>query len=90
MPSVKGRARDVRLEPGDIVYVPNSPYTTLKRYFNIILNTFATTVAANEGIARGRNEPAWALPCRSAMISVNDLLTAPSGLSAVSGSWRAP
>ena len=47
---VKGRARDVRLEPGDIVYVPNSPYTTLKRYFNIILNTFATTVAANEGI----------------------------------------
>jgi polysaccharide biosynthesis/export protein len=47
---VKGRARDVRLEPGDIVYIPNSPYTTLKRYFNIILNTFVTTVAANEGI----------------------------------------
>lgn len=47
---VKGRARDVRLEPGDIVYVPNSPYTTVKRYFNIILNTFAATVAANEGI----------------------------------------
>ena len=46
----KGRARDVRLEPGDIVYVPNSPYLTLKRYFNIILNTFVTTVAANEGI----------------------------------------
>jgi polysaccharide biosynthesis/export protein len=47
---VKGKARDVRLEPGDIVFVPNSPYTTLKRYFNIILNTFVTTVAANEGI----------------------------------------
>jgi polysaccharide biosynthesis/export protein len=47
---IKGKARDVRLEPGDIVYVPNSPYTTLKRYFNIILNTFAGTVAANEGI----------------------------------------
>jgi polysaccharide biosynthesis/export protein len=47
---VKGKARDVRLEPGDIVYVPNSPYTTLKRYFNIILNTFAATVAANQGI----------------------------------------
>jgi polysaccharide biosynthesis/export protein len=47
---VKGKARDVRLEPGDIVYVPNSPYSTLKRYFNIILNTFVTTVAANEGI----------------------------------------
>jgi polysaccharide export outer membrane protein len=47
---VKGKALDVRLEPGDIVYVPNSPYTTLKRYFNIILNTFVATVAANEGI----------------------------------------
>lgn len=47
---VKGRAKDIRLEPGDIVYVPNSPYTTLKRYFNIILNTFVATVAANEGI----------------------------------------
>jgi protein involved in polysaccharide export with SLBB domain len=47
---IKGRALDIRLEPGDIVYVPNSPFTTLKRYFNIILNTFAATVAANEGI----------------------------------------
>jgi polysaccharide biosynthesis/export protein len=47
---VKGKARDVPLAPGDIVYVPNSPYTTLKRYFNIILNTFVATVAANEGI----------------------------------------
>jgi len=47
---IKGRAKDVRLEPGDIVYVPNTPYTTLKRYFNIIMNTFAATAAANEGI----------------------------------------
>jgi polysaccharide biosynthesis/export protein len=46
---VRGEARDVRLEPGDIVYVPNSPYTTLKRYINIILNTFVATAAANEG-----------------------------------------
>jgi len=50
---IKGRAPDVRLEPGDIVFVPNSPYTTLKRYFNMILNTFVTTVAANEGIRAG-------------------------------------
>jgi len=48
-----GRAHDVLLEPGDIIYIPNSPYTTLKRYFNIILNTFVTTVAANEGIRAG-------------------------------------
>jgi polysaccharide export outer membrane protein len=47
---IKGKASDVRLELGDIVYVPNSPYTTLKRYFNIMLNTFVTTVAANEGL----------------------------------------
>jgi protein involved in polysaccharide export with SLBB domain len=50
---VHGKALDVRLEPGDIIYVPNSPYTNLKRYFNIIPNTFVTTVAANEGIRAG-------------------------------------
>lgn len=50
---VKGRATDVRLEPGDIIYVPNSPYTTLKRYLNMVINTFVTTVAANEGTRAG-------------------------------------
>jgi polysaccharide export outer membrane protein len=50
---VKGRAPDVRLEPGDIIFVPNSPYTTFKRYLNMILNTFVTTIAANEGIRAG-------------------------------------
>ena len=61
---VKGRARDVRLEPGDIVYVPNSPYTTLKRYFNIIMNTFAATAAANQGIrvAGGNTAVSVAVP----------------------------
>lgn len=53
---VKGRAPDVRLEPGDIIYVPNSPYTTLKRYVNMVLNTFVTTIAANEGIRWGGGE----------------------------------
>ena len=47
---IKGKAPDVRLEPGDIVYVPNSPFTTLKRYANMIVNTFIGTVAANEGV----------------------------------------
>jgi protein involved in polysaccharide export with SLBB domain len=50
---IKGKVPDVLLEPGDIVFVPNSPYTNLKRYFNMILNTFVTTVAANEGIRAG-------------------------------------
>lgn len=53
---MKGKAPDVRLEPGDIIYVPNSPYTTIKRYVNLIVNTFVTTIAANEGIrAAGQN-----------------------------------
>jgi polysaccharide export outer membrane protein len=47
---IKGKAQDVMLEPGDIVHVPNSPYTTLKRYVNLIVNTFSTTMAANEGV----------------------------------------
>lgn len=50
---IKGRARDVRLEPGDIIYVPNSPYTTIKRYADLIVSTFVSTVAANEGIHAG-------------------------------------
>jgi len=53
---IKGRARDVALEPGDIIYVPNVPYATLKRYLNTIINTFITTVAANEGIRAGGGE----------------------------------
>jgi protein involved in polysaccharide export with SLBB domain len=55
---VKGSAPDVRLEPGDIIFVPNSPYTTLKRYLNMIVNTFVTTVAANEGIRAGGGDVA--------------------------------
>ncbi len=47
---MKGRAPDIRLEPGDIIYVPNSPLTTLKRYLNLVVNSFVTTVAASEGV----------------------------------------
>jgi protein involved in polysaccharide export with SLBB domain len=50
---LKGKAPDVALEPGDIVYVPNAPYSTLKRYFNTIVSTFIATVAANEGTHAG-------------------------------------
>jgi protein involved in polysaccharide export with SLBB domain len=50
---IKGKAPDVLLEPGDIVFVPNAPYSTLKRYLNTIVGTFITTVAANEGIYAG-------------------------------------
>jgi len=45
----RGQKPDVLLEPGDIVYVPFAPYRTLERYANMILNTFVSTVAINEG-----------------------------------------
>jgi polysaccharide biosynthesis/export protein len=48
---IKGKARDVALEAGDIIYVPNTPFSTPKRYLNMIVNTFVTTQAANNGIA---------------------------------------
>jgi len=51
---VTGKAPDVRLEPRDIVFVPFTPYRTLKKYANLIINTFARTVAANEGIHAAR------------------------------------
>ena len=46
---VKGNASDVLLEPGDIVYVPFTPYRTLVRYADMILKTFVQTIAINEG-----------------------------------------
>ncbi|MCX6950775.1 MAG: SLBB domain-containing protein [Verrucomicrobia bacterium] len=44
-----GRASDVRLEPGDIVFVPFAPQRVLTRYVNLILDTFARTVGVNAG-----------------------------------------
>ena len=46
---LKGKAPDVRLEPGDIVYVPYTPERVLVRYVNLILDTFVRTVGVNEG-----------------------------------------
>jgi len=45
----RGQARDVRLEPGDIVYVPFAPYRKLGIFGDQILNQFVSTVAVNEG-----------------------------------------
>lgn len=46
---VTGQTPDVRLEPQDIVYVPYQPYRTLKRYVNLILDTFVRATGVNEG-----------------------------------------
>ena len=46
---LKGEGRDIRLEPQDIVFVPLWPHRHLKRYLNVVLDTFASSVAINEG-----------------------------------------
>jgi hypothetical protein len=46
----KGQAPDVWLEPGDIVYVPFSPYKKIGEFADSILNQFVRTVAVNEGV----------------------------------------
>lgn len=54
---VRGRARDIALEPRDIVYVPYSPYRYLIKYAETILNTFASSVAINAGSSLIRTTP---------------------------------
>jgi protein involved in polysaccharide export with SLBB domain len=46
---VRGEAMDVPLEPGDIVYVPVSPYSYLDHYLEVILDTFVSSAAINAG-----------------------------------------
>jgi protein involved in polysaccharide export with SLBB domain len=50
---IKGSQPDFPIEPGDIIYVPNVPYAMFKRYFNTIVTTFISTVAANAGTSAG-------------------------------------
>jgi polysaccharide biosynthesis/export protein len=46
---IKGHAPDVALEAQDIVYIPLKPYRLINRYFQLIANTFVTSLAINEG-----------------------------------------
>lgn len=52
-----GKVPDVALEPNDIVYVPYTPYRYLKKYADVILNTFVSSVAINEGIRAVTDNP---------------------------------
>ncbi len=45
----RGEAPDLALQPGDVVWVPASPWNNLEDYTKLVLNTFVRTVAANEG-----------------------------------------
>lgn len=60
---VKGGASDIRLEPGDIVYVPYAPYQKPLELLDVVMNEFVRSVALNAGIrAAGGTEPALVVP----------------------------
>jgi protein involved in polysaccharide export with SLBB domain len=46
---IRGEALDIVLQPHDIVFVPLTPYRYLKRYAELILNTFVSASAINAG-----------------------------------------
>ncbi|MCF7732342.1 MAG: polysaccharide export protein [Akkermansiaceae bacterium] len=48
-----GRQPDVLLKPKDLVYVPETPPASLSGYADLVITTFARTVAANEGARAG-------------------------------------
>jgi polysaccharide export outer membrane protein len=56
---LKGKAPDVRLLPGDIVYVPYRPEQFLVRYLSLAVDTFVRTIGVNEGAyaVSGKNQP---------------------------------
>jgi len=45
----KGKSPDVPLEPGDIIYVPLTRYRYLRKYLDVALDTFVSSVAINAG-----------------------------------------
>ena len=46
---LRGMSKDVALEPGDIVYVPFSPYRYLTKYAQLVVDTFVSSAAINGG-----------------------------------------
>lgn len=46
---IRGEAPDLALQPGDIVYVPFSPYRYLYKYIQLALDSFVSAVAINAG-----------------------------------------
>jgi polysaccharide export outer membrane protein len=71
---VKGRTPDVPLQPNDIVYVPLTRYRYLRKYLDVALNTFVSSVAINEGtkISTPRNNgiPGVIIPAGSGITIV--------------------
>src|SRR5207248_1146855 len=52
-----GKEPDIKLEPQDIVYVPYTPYRYLTKYVDIIMQTFVSSVAINEGVRAVTKDP---------------------------------
>lgn len=50
---IQGKATNVRLEPGDIVYIPGAGSMSPGGFLHDAVNTFTRLVAANEGSAAG-------------------------------------
>ena len=50
---LKGRAPEVPLQPRDIVYVPDKPLAIWREALQAMVDTFARTMAANEGLRAG-------------------------------------
>jgi hypothetical protein len=46
----KGQAPDIWLEPGDIVYVPFSPFRAIGELADRVLHQFVGAIALNEGV----------------------------------------
>lgn len=61
---VRGKAPNPRLEPGDIVYVPFSPYRYLGQFLDQVLRSFVSNLALNEGYRAviGANAPVALTP----------------------------
>lgn len=55
-PILTGKAPDILLRPRDIVYVPQTSPGSLSSYAELIVRTFARTVAANEGARAGGSD----------------------------------
>jgi len=53
---VTGKLPDFPLQPGDVIWVPNSPWQRLEKYLDSVIGTVSRTIAANEGrrAAEGR------------------------------------
>jgi protein involved in polysaccharide export with SLBB domain len=62
---LSGNAPNVELRPFDIIWVPDSPYKLLKKYFWVVMDSAATTIAVREGansVETGIDTPSVVIP----------------------------